>query len=81
MAVFFVPWKVEAVFCMPVERLGSIVATGSTPFRMLLVDVMIFSVDSSALWSSLFVSGFDLATDRLLTICNLSTVLCPQFTW
>ena len=55
MAVFFVPWKVEAVYCMPVERLSRIVATGSTPFRMLLldvmvfIDVMVFSVDSSAL--------------------------------
>ena len=31
-----------AVFCMPVERPGSIVEAESTPFRIILVDVMVW---------------------------------------
>ena len=70
----------EVVFPMTVERLGSIVEAGSTPFRMILVDVMVFSVNSNKL-CSLFVSGFGLPADGLLAICSVFQVLCQYLTW
>ena len=63
---------------MPVERLAGILEAGSTPFRMLLIDVMVFSVNSNKLCSLCFWlrSSSRWAVGNLQCIPSLVPVSC-----